>query len=203
MRVIFATPKTFSLHTQLHVIQIEKGEWPGVDIICTKNKEGTVKFLILQLESLKRSFNPLRPPAMTMDDLKDRINDEMNAPTFQEYLRLRSLPRVGDVTAMGKIKDYKLGWDKSFKSPSCGTWRTKSTLNDRARFWGESENEAQQRHLANARATAMKGKRTNGAFGATNDDENPTCGLCRESVDIFCEYSVLFYMILIILFSDR
>ncbi len=80
--------------------QIENGEFPGVDVVCTRNKLDTIKFLIRQLESFQNSFNPRRPPTKTMEQLKFHINEEMKNPTFLEYLRLRKQPGIGDVKAM-------------------------------------------------------------------------------------------------------
>ncbi len=47
-----------------------------------------------------KSFNPTRPPPKTMEQLKLHVNEQMKAPTFQEYLRLRKQPGIGDVKAM-------------------------------------------------------------------------------------------------------
>jgi len=81
-------------------LQLENGEFEGVDLLCTRNRHDTVKFLIHQLEKFKKSFNPRRPPTKTMEQLKLHINAQMKAPTFLEYLRLRSQPGIGDAKAM-------------------------------------------------------------------------------------------------------
>mmetsp|Transcript_15855 Transcript_15855/g.34301 ORF Transcript_15855/g.34301 Transcript_15855/m.34301 type:complete len:836 (-) Transcript_15855:98-2605(-) len=172
-------------------IQIEKGEFQGVDLICTKNKHDTVKFLIQQLERFKKSFNPLRPPEMTTEDHKKRINEEMEMPTFREYLRLISLPGVGPVNAMKVIMDPKLDWDKSFICPSCTTRKAKSTLEDRATFWGESSAEAEKRNISNQRGHAMRTKDATGIYAAINKDDDPSCGICRKSIDIWTETGVV------------
>lgn len=175
---------------------MEKGEFQGIDLICTKNKHDSVKFLIQQLERFKKSFDPLRPPTMTMEQLKTRINAQMNLPTFREYLRLRTTPGVGDVKAMKIIMDPKLEWDKSFVSPSCKSRETKSSLEDRVTaFWGESVAEAAARNLANARANALRSKRSNGVYADMNKDEDPSCGLCRKAIDIWSKSKSCFIRI--------
>lgn len=80
--------------------QIENGEFKGVDLICTRNRMDTIKFLIHQLERFVASFDPTRPHTKTMDQLKVHINEQMKNPTFLEYLRLRKQPGIGDVKAM-------------------------------------------------------------------------------------------------------
>ena len=123
---------------------------------------------------------------MTMEDLKAKINLEMNAPTFQEYLRQCRLPRVGDKTAMKVIMDPDLDWDKNFISPSGRSKISKSTLDDRATFWGETSREAQARQLSNTRAHAMRSKKqSNGIQAANSKDGDPMCGICRKDIDIF------------------
>ena len=79
---------------------MENGEYNGVDCISTRNRYDTVKFLIQQLEFFQETFNPRQPPTKTMEQLKVHINEQMKAPTFLEYLRLRSIPGIGDVNAM-------------------------------------------------------------------------------------------------------
>jgi hypothetical protein len=86
-------------------LQLENGEFEGIGIICTRNRCDTVTFLIQQLESFQNSFNPMRPPTKTREQLKLHINEQMKAPTFLEYLRLRSQPGIGDVKAM-KVDNY-------------------------------------------------------------------------------------------------
>ena len=165
-------------------IQIEKGEWSGVDLLCTKNKDDTVKYLIQQLEKVKREFDPLRPPALTMAALKNKIDTEMKKPTFQEYLRLQETRGVGNKKALKIIIDPKLDWDKTFVSPVASK-TFKSTLQDRATFWGESESDAVARHLANARKQIIRNKKSNGKYAASNRNADPSCGLCRKPMDIF------------------
>ena len=165
-------------------IQIEKGEWSGVDLLCTKNKDDTVKYLIQQLEKVKREFDPLRPPALTMAALKNKIDTEMKKPTFQEYLRLQETRGVGNKKALKIIIDPKLDWDKTFVSPVASK-TFKSTLQDRATFWGESDSDAVARHLANARKQIIRNKKSNGKYAASNRNADPSCGLCRKPMDIF------------------
>mmetsp|Transcript_3496 Transcript_3496/g.8906 ORF Transcript_3496/g.8906 Transcript_3496/m.8906 type:complete len:772 (-) Transcript_3496:219-2534(-) len=173
-------------------LQIEKGEWHGVETVSTNSKEDTVKFLIQQLEMFKKSFDPMHPPDMTMEDLKMKINMEMKAPTFQEYLRQTSLPGIGDKKAMKVIMDPELDWDKTFISPAGTSKFTKSTLEDRPTFWGESSREVVARHLANARAHTMRSKKkSNGIQAATNKDGDPMCGLCRKDIDIFDDTGIV------------
>ena len=81
-------------------LQLENGEFEGIDIICTRNRCDTVSFLIQQLESFQKSFNPMQPPTKTREQLKLHISQQMKAPTFLEYLRLRSQPGIGDAKAM-------------------------------------------------------------------------------------------------------
>ena len=81
-------------------LQLERGEWAGVDLICTRNKRDTIKFLIRQLESFQQSFNPRRPPTKTIKHLKSHIDEQMKMPTFQEYLSQTQIEGIGDKTAM-------------------------------------------------------------------------------------------------------
>ena len=81
-------------------LQLEQDEFEGVTLLCTRNKYDTIKFLIYQLEQFQKTFNPRRPPTKTREQLKDYINAQMKTPTFMEYLRLRSIPGIGDVKAM-------------------------------------------------------------------------------------------------------
>ena len=80
--------------------QLENREFEGVDIICTRNRTDTIKFLMHQLETFRASFDARRPPTKTRDDLKRHIEQQMKAPTFSEYLRLRKIPGIGDAKAM-------------------------------------------------------------------------------------------------------
>eukprot|EP00581_Thalassiosira_minuscula_P011101 CAMPEP_0183717988 /NCGR_PEP_ID=MMETSP0737-20130205/11377_1 /TAXON_ID=385413 /ORGANISM="Thalassiosira miniscula, Strain CCMP1093" /LENGTH=1003 /DNA_ID=CAMNT_0025947467 /DNA_START=197 /DNA_END=3205 /DNA_ORIENTATION=+ len=115
-------------------MQLANGEFNGVNLICTRGRGDTVKYLIHQLELFRQNFNPRRPPTKTREELKNYINEQMKAPTFLEYLRLRSIPGIGDVKAMKVIMDPTFDWDKSFLSPSSSK-RSKATLEDRATFW--------------------------------------------------------------------
>jgi hypothetical protein len=107
----------------------------------------------------------------------------MNMPTFQEYLRLRSQPGIGDVKAMKVIMDPTLNWDKHFLSPACTRKKHKASLEDMPTFWGESTAEAVARNLANARASATRNKVSNEAHAATVNTE--ACVFCRKAIDIF------------------
>ena len=115
-------------------LQLANDEFDGVTLVCTRNRYDTVKFLIHQLETFRNEFDLLQPPTKTRDELKNYINDQMSSPTFVEYLRLRSIPGIGDVKAMKVIMDSNLDWDKSFMSPSSSK-ESKSTLEDKATFW--------------------------------------------------------------------
>ncbi|KAL9187716.1 hypothetical protein ACHAXT_006094 [Thalassiosira profunda] len=175
-------------------LQIAVGEWQGVDVVSTRHREDTVQFLIFQLEELKRTFDPSRPPAMTMEDVKSKINEEMKAPTLREYLRLISQPGIGPVKAMKVIMDPKLDWDKTFISPSCLSRKTKSTLEDHATFWGESKADVGARNLANARSRAMRSKQSSGLIADIDDlDKNvgAACPLCRGAIDIFADEGIV------------
>jgi len=115
-------------------LQLANDEFDGVTLVCTRNRYDTVKFLIHQLETFRNEFDHQNPPTKTRDELKNYINDQMSSPTFVEYLRLRSIPGIGDVKAMKVIMDPNLDWDKSFMSPSSSK-ESKSTLEDKATFW--------------------------------------------------------------------
>ena len=84
-------------------MQLEKGEFQGVDLICTRNRSDTVKYLIHQLYIFQRSFDPRRPPTKTREQLKLHIDKQMKSTTFLEYLRLRKIPGIGDAKAMKVI----------------------------------------------------------------------------------------------------
>ena len=81
-------------------LQLLNGEFQGVDLLCTRNRSDTVKFFIHQLDTFQKQFDPRRLPEKTMEQLKLHIKKQMKAPTFLEYLRLRSMPGIGDVRAM-------------------------------------------------------------------------------------------------------
>lgn len=106
----------------------------------------------------------------------------MDMSTFQEYLRLRSQPGIGDVKAMKVIMDPILNWDKHFLSPACTRKKTKASLEDRPSFWGESIVEANARTIANAKASAMGNKVSNGAHAATVNSD--ACVFCRKDIGI-------------------
>eukprot|EP00547_Thalassionema_nitzschioides_P015218 CAMPEP_0194254906 /NCGR_PEP_ID=MMETSP0158-20130606/33194_1 /TAXON_ID=33649 /ORGANISM="Thalassionema nitzschioides, Strain L26-B" /LENGTH=149 /DNA_ID=CAMNT_0038993115 /DNA_START=14 /DNA_END=460 /DNA_ORIENTATION=+ len=61
-------------------MQIEQGEYRGVDITCTRNKDDTVQFLIDQMENFQRNFDPAEPPILTMKRFKSTIDKHMKAP---------------------------------------------------------------------------------------------------------------------------
>lgn len=82
-------------------LQLQNGEWRGVNLVCTRNRSDTVRYLTERLASFIETFDPRRPPRKTMECLKAHIDEEMRDPTFLEYLRLRSIPGIGDVKAMG------------------------------------------------------------------------------------------------------
>ena len=69
-------------------MQLEKGEYQGVDLICTLHKHDTVKFLIEQLERMKKSFNSLRPPTMTMELLKKAVDNATKVCFFLYIYKL-------------------------------------------------------------------------------------------------------------------
>jgi hypothetical protein len=81
-------------------LQLANGEFKGVELVCTKSRHDTVKFLIHQLQVFQESFDPKHPPLRTRDSLTKYIDRQMKSPTFIEYLRLRSIPSIGDVKAM-------------------------------------------------------------------------------------------------------
>jgi hypothetical protein len=120
---------------------------------------------------------------MNMKQLNLHINSQMTMSTFQEYLRLRSQPGIGDVKAMKVIMDPTLNWDKHFISPACTRKKTKASLEDRPTFWGESTVEANARHTANAKASATRNKVSNGAYAGTVNSD--ACVFCRKAIDIF------------------
>jgi len=131
-------------------MQLERGEWKGIKCISTKSKQDTISFLIQQLKNL--SFvNPENiSDCLTMKVFKQKVKEQMNGETFQEYLRLISQKGIGPVKAMKTIRDPELDWDKDFDPPSTIIKRTKSTLEDRPVFWNESSSEATTRQMVNA-----------------------------------------------------
>jgi hypothetical protein len=88
------------IRCELLRLQLANGEFEGVKLICTRSRRDTVKFLIHQLKCFKDSFDPSCPPLKTREQLKKYINRQMQSPTFLEYLRLRSIPSIGDIKAM-------------------------------------------------------------------------------------------------------
>lgn len=81
-------------------LRLERGEFDGVDLICTRNRRDSILFMIKKLEEMQQTFNPRRPPTKTLQQLKLHINTEMKNPTFLEYLRQRKKSNVADVKAM-------------------------------------------------------------------------------------------------------
>ncbi len=117
-------------------MQIQNGEYRGINTISTRTKDDTVHFLIDQMEKLQRQFDRSSgPPPLTMQQFKNTIDGHMKAPTFVEYLRLRSMKGIGDKKAMKVIMDPEKNWDKNFISPACTSKTTKSTLEDKATFY--------------------------------------------------------------------
>jgi ERCC4-type nuclease len=116
-------------------LQLTNGEYHGISIDCTRSKNDSLLYLIDQMVDLKKHFNPLRPPTMTMEDTKKRVDEGMKGATFQEYLRLRKLKGIGDGKAMKVIRDPDNSWDTAFISPACTSKKLKSTLEDRATFY--------------------------------------------------------------------
>lgn len=144
-------------------LRIERGEYIGVDLLCTRNRQDTIRFLIQTLEKAHTSFDPTRPPPATMKELKVHIDKEMKNATFLEYLRLRRTPGIGDKKAMKAIKDPKLNWDKSFVSPDGTSRPSKSTLADMASFWGDRP-----------RATATSTSNRDSSKYSTSSSSNPS-----------------------------
>ena len=161
-------------------MQIENGEFSGVDLICTKDKDDTTNFLIEQIKRIKAAFNPSSVPTITMDDLKKEIALHMKDPTFVEYLRMRSIEKMSDAKAMKDIMDPKLGWNEDFISP-CQSKTSKSTMLDRVIFRDESIEEAAVRNLRNLRAHAKR--KDHPASAAMNNLLASSCALCRKSID--------------------
>mmetsp|Transcript_12114 Transcript_12114/g.26420 ORF Transcript_12114/g.26420 Transcript_12114/m.26420 type:complete len:851 (+) Transcript_12114:2-2554(+) len=118
-------------------LRLDRGEWDGVDLVCTLNRRDSILFMIKKLEELQQTFNPRRPPTKTLQRLKSHINTEMKNPTFLEYLCQMKKGGVGDATAMKVIMDPKLDWDKTFVSPAGKCKPSKATLEDKATFWPE------------------------------------------------------------------
>ena len=81
-------------------LMLERGEYAGVNLRCTRNRGETIDLLIGHLEELQKSFDPRRPPVKTMKQLKAEIGARMKDRTFLEYLRLRRMPGIGVVKAM-------------------------------------------------------------------------------------------------------
>lgn len=126
-------------------MQIDRGEYRGINILSTRNKDDTVQFLIDQMENFQRYFDPTEPPALTMERFKSTIDGHMKAPTFREYLRLRLNKGIGDKKAMKVIMDPEKNWDKTFISPACTSKATKSTLEDKATFYVSANGSATAR----------------------------------------------------------
>ncbi|EJK50302.1 hypothetical protein THAOC_30752 [Thalassiosira oceanica] len=99
------------------------GEFKGVRIVCTKDRDDTVLWLIQQFELIRKSFDPAHPPW--------RVKSE-----FDDYVKaLLSQAQMKDDTI---IKDPCLKWDKTFISPreaqSIDT-SVHSKLGDKPIFW--------------------------------------------------------------------
>ena len=62
-------------------LRIERGEYTGVNLVCTRNRTDTIKFLIQKLKDVQKSFNPNCPPTATMKDLKLHIETQMTYKT--------------------------------------------------------------------------------------------------------------------------
>ncbi|KAL3808725.1 hypothetical protein ACHAXA_010891 [Cyclostephanos tholiformis] len=189
---MFAGAKS-NMEKERRLKRLENGEFDGVDLICTRNRFDTLAFLIQQLESFQKSFNPMHPPTKTMEQLKLHINEQMKAPTFLEYLRLRSQSGVGDVKAMKVIMDPTLNWDKAFVSP-CSTKMTKSSLNDRATFWPAKSINAKDRTCINPYRFTSKQPSAivNKVPKSENDCQlDSKCGICNVYIDIWLEKEIM------------
>ena len=82
--------------------------------------------------------------------------------------------------------DPELDWDKDFICPSSKLRTTKSTGEERATFWNESDTAAADRNLKNAKARATKAKQKGGVYTASvNNNGVDLCQLCKGAVDIF------------------
>lgn len=117
--------------------QILNGEWQGVEVECTRNKDHSVQYLIDQMTILKRQLDSANIPSKTMEEHKIHVNAQMKNATFQEYLRLRLIKGTGDKKAMKAIMDPEANWDKNFISPACTSksQEYKSNLDDRATYY--------------------------------------------------------------------
>jgi len=157
-------------------MQLERGEWKGIKCISTKSKQDTISFLIQQLTNIKKSsfVNPENlSDCLTMKVFKQKVKEQMNGETFQEYLRLISQKGIGPVKAMKTLRDPELDWDKDFDPPSTIIKRTKSTLEDRPVFWNESSSEATTRQMTNA-------QRSNTSPSTMSSYQNDLIGIGHE-----------------------
>ena len=119
--------------------QIQADEWAGVELECTTDKNHSVQYLVDKMaEFMKEGFDPSQLHLYkTLDEYKQIVNERMKDATFQEYLRLRKLPGIGDAKAMKAITDPNGPWNKDFISPACTARdkKYKSNLEDRAEFY--------------------------------------------------------------------
>ncbi|EJK50298.1 hypothetical protein THAOC_30748, partial [Thalassiosira oceanica] len=166
-------------------MRIAAGEFKGVSIVNTLNRDESVKWLIHKMEGLRASFDPNNLPTRTKEAFDTYVKSRMKAPTFQEYLRLMSKDKIGDKKAMRIILDPALNWDKNFISPreAQSAKTTLSTLEDRATYWKESEAAATHRNLSNTKRRALyEGQK---ARGPVLGDDDCACGVCSRHIDVF------------------
>ena len=157
-------------------MQLERGEWKGIKCISTKSKQDTISFLIQQLKNLKQSsfVNPENlSDCLTVKAFKQKVKEQMNGDTFQEYLRLISQKGIGPVKAMKTLRDPELDWEKDFDPPSTIIKRTKSTLEDRPVFWNETSSQATTRQMTNA-------QRSNTSPSMMSSYQNDLIGIGHE-----------------------
>ena len=62
--------------------QMIQSEFTGVRIVCTKDREDTVKWLIQQLELIRRSFDPTRPPGRVKSDFDNYVKVSFTGIVF-------------------------------------------------------------------------------------------------------------------------
>lgn len=139
-------------------VQIEKGEFRGVKLACTKCKNDTVLYLLEKMELLQKIFNPRQPPTLTMAEFKSHIDEHMKNSTFQKYLKLRNTKGIGDVKAMKIIMDPESSWDKSFLSPASTSKSLKANLMDRATYY-----------VPKLRRSSVSSQSSNKLFPASSD----------------------------------
>ena len=61
--------------------QMMRGEFKGVRIVCTKDREDTVLWLTQQLELIRNSFDPAHPPWR----VKTEFDDFVKVSEFHRY----------------------------------------------------------------------------------------------------------------------